>query len=289
MCDWIELDAAPRDLAAARVQMHRAAQWLARIARSYLPAADDDSHTALVWSDEPATTRAAPGGGVAPHLRLCEPFPARTPVVAERLIAAYAPRAHALWFGNPERPNNVMPLAERGDDEIAAILLQALGSLGADEGAFSTALPYDVPAPSPAAADADIDRLCTLFANANLVLADIAAREPGASPVRVWPHHFDMATLIALDAPGDKGARSVGVGLSPGDETHAAPYVYVTPWPYPPANALADAPSGLTWRTDGFTALIGDAQALMAGSDGEVRARAALDAAIAACRALLAA
>ncbi|MBV1705258.1 MAG: hypothetical protein KGQ28_10680, partial [Hyphomicrobiales bacterium] len=39
----------PARLREARVQAHCAAQWLARAARSYLPARDDDGQTNLGW------------------------------------------------------------------------------------------------------------------------------------------------------------------------------------------------------------------------------------------------
>src|SRR4029077_1103451 len=58
--------------------------------------------------------------------------------------------------------------------------------------------------------------------------AKLAGLRPGPGPVLCWPHHFDMATLVRLDAGGDESARSVGVGVSPGDEFYAQPYVYVS-------------------------------------------------------------
>ena len=70
--------------------------------------------------------------------------------------------------------------------------------------------------------------------------------------MRLWPHHFDIATLWTLDAGVDaEEARSVGMGLSPGDGTYAQPYWYVTPWPYPQATAeeLPPLPAG-RWHAE---------------------------------------
>jgi len=72
-----------------------------------------------------------------------------------------------------------------------------------------------------------------------------------SSPVRCWPHHFDLASLI------DRGeGRSVGVGMSPGDGSYAWPYFYVTPWPYPPADQLSRLSRGAHWHTTGWTGAV---------------------------------
>ena len=94
------------------------------------------------------------------------------------------------------------------------------------------------------------------FQTANDVLSDIARKHPGATPVRCWPHHFDIATLIQIDSP-DAGeqARSIGVGMSPGDTSYQEPYWYVTPWPYPGVTTLEDLPEG-AWQTSGWTGAV---------------------------------
>ena len=59
--------------------------------------------------------------------------------------------------------------------------------------------------------------------------------------MRTWPHHYDSATLILLD-PAETGedARSINVGMSPGDGSYAEPYWYVTPWPPPPEKTILE-------------------------------------------------
>ncbi|HEY0390016.1 MAG TPA: hypothetical protein VGC71_16365 [Gaiellales bacterium] len=47
-----------------------------------------------------------------------------------------------------------------------------------------------------------------------------------ASPVRLWPEHFDAAVDL-----GDQGAGHRGTyGGSPGDRHHPQPYLYASPW-----------------------------------------------------------
>ena len=119
------------------------------------------------------------------------------------------------------------------------------------------------------------------------MLGEIAAREAGASPVRCWPHHFDIATLISLEGGDPEHARSIGVGLSPGDESYAEPYFYVSPWPYPESDRLDDiAPIG-RWHTAGFVAYVVIGSEFAGGFDGGAAVASAVDAAIARCRDLL--
>src|SRR5437016_1125452 len=48
--DWTKLrEPAPGALVGAREAAHSAAQWATRAARANLPAAPDDSHSALLW------------------------------------------------------------------------------------------------------------------------------------------------------------------------------------------------------------------------------------------------
>jgi hypothetical protein len=47
-----------------------------------------------------------------------------------------------------------------------------------------------------------------------------------ASPVRIWPEHFDAAVDMGDQAAG----RRATYGGSPGDRHHDEPYLYVSPW-----------------------------------------------------------
>ena len=75
------------------------------------------------------------------------------------------------------------------------------------------------------------------YAAADRLLREVRRKQshrPGnASPVRCWPHHFDLATLIELPPGASAVSATIGVGLSPGDGSYEEPYFYVTPWPYP--------------------------------------------------------
>jgi hypothetical protein len=72
-------------------------------------------------------------------------------------------------------------------------------------------------------------------------LLDHAGGEDEASPVRLWPEHFD----IAIELGSEAGGVRANYGFSPGDEQHDEPYLYVGPW-----SASVD---GELWNGHGFT------------------------------------
>jgi hypothetical protein len=69
-------------------------------------------------------------------------------------------------------------------------------------------------------------------------LLEGARPQDGASPVHLWPEHFDIA--VELGAEGARGTY----GVSPGDPEHTERYAYVSAWSPPPA--------GLFWNATGF-------------------------------------
>lgn len=91
----------------------------------------------------------------------------------------------------------------------------------------------DPPAPAGPAAPLEVapeaaQAIGDLFGFAALVLEQ-ARRTPGAeevSRVQLWPEHFDLAFEMGSY---DKGKRA-SYGLSPGDDHHPEPYLYVAAW-----------------------------------------------------------
>jgi hypothetical protein len=130
------------------------------------------------------------------------------------------------------------------------------------------------------------------FAGAYRLLVEVSSREPDASEVRCWPHHFDFATLLAIERDASGAAtRTVGVGLSPGDERYAEPYWYVAPWPGPFEATLPSLKSGGHWHAEGFTAAILPGSEIVSAGTGVAQAsrvRSFIDEALDASRRLLA-
>jgi hypothetical protein len=94
------------------------------------------------------------------------------------------------------------------------------------------------------------------YENAAGLLASAREDWKGASPVRCWPHHMDIATLILIDKGLEpEEGRTIGVGLSPGDSSYGEPYWYVSPWP-PPTSDLPSLHSAGFWHTEGWTGAV---------------------------------
>jgi hypothetical protein len=243
---WEPLGAVPPgDLVAARLVLHWAAQLVASVGAALLPPLPDDSHTALTWSAGRFVGQAVEG---------------RTTAL----------RAHDLLLSAGER-ELALPGVTRAD--ALAWLGAAFGRSGALPAYphLPPAHPVGGDAPFPAAGDGCAE-LARWYANATFLLEPIAAR-PEAGPVRVWPHHFDIATLLDLG-----GGKTLGVGLSPGDASYAEPYFYVTPYPYPEDRSGPPLPVG-KWHTESWfgAVLIGGE---VTGADA---AQAFVSAAMAAC------
>jgi hypothetical protein len=276
-----ELDWAPLSgvdfarLHEARVHAHYAVQWLARTARAFIPSKPDDSHTNLGWDDA--------FGGFETHK-----------MQGARIGMKLAPLSLAILEGKDSAPSRMFGLDGHKEADIRAWLGEELGHLGLDARLLDAAPPYKIPihkisagAPYTSHALADALRdLASWFSNANRSIERMRAaamtRKFETSPVRCWPHHFDIATLIPLESKSGtvESARSVGIGLSPGDEHFNEPYFYVTPWPYPPPAKLSRLPEIGGWYTKKFTAAVLPAHRILAAQGRQTETEKFLEAAV---------
>jgi hypothetical protein len=218
----------PDDLIDAWRQVHHAAQALVHLGKSWGEPRADDAHSALEWSDEDAgwlSEGSGPLGSVIGWLdlggaslwlerrtpqegawieldgRTIEALTAWTKAAAERLSGGGAKQAAAPAPDLPDHP-----------------------------AASGQRLQLDDP-------DARGD-LESLYEGAGLLLSTLrealgnahGAADDDATP-RVWPHHFDAASLfvVARDEHGNM-SRTIGVGLAPPDTVEPSGYWYVSPW-----------------------------------------------------------
>jgi hypothetical protein len=280
----------PADLVDARLQLHWAAQLVSAVGTTLLPAAADDSHTNLEWLAGTAREPALASGLLAGQLTTDPP----------RCRAALHPDTLELYLldehgaGVAHHRLHGLTLSQGMvwlEHEISAWRRQPLpGPLRRRE--------LDLPEHTvgrgavfrsdDAAAFAELARW---YANADTVLRDLADRTPNASSVRCWPHHFDIATLITVEpSPPGAGARTIGVGLSPGDASYAEPYWYVTPWPHPDEPRLATLAADGQWHRSGWLGAVLLGSRVVGEPSADMQARkvdAFLASAVQACRALL--
>jgi hypothetical protein len=176
-------------------------------------------------------------------------------------------RATPAGFGTPAFGDDVEVLRVAG----TALVRERAGDTSAVpiDGASLTALaefagtdlssPFEVGHDSPALGDTEaplaIDASGAAVVAAwfdlgwralDAVTVELGARA-AASRIQLWPEHFDAACSVAV-GPGD-GARC-NLGVSPGDDFSAEPYLYVGPWgaERPGDEAYWNAPFGAVLR-----------------------------------------
>lgn len=269
---WRRLDAKQAaHLVPARLELHRAAQLAAAPGTSLLPALADHGHTNLGWSPphDALLGRRLPSGlraGLRPR-DLTLLVVADDVVLAERPLAGRTFAQALDWLATSLEEHALAPLAP------IAPPAHPLPDHPTAHGE-----------PFTGASGGGLAAICDWLADAHQLLVQLRADHPSASEPRCWPHHFDLASLIAID-----GERSIGVGMTPGDAGEATPYFYVTPWPYPAdREALPGLPAGARWNTEGWVGALLPGTALESDpATQRAQARAFVDAGIDACRALL--
>lgn len=276
---WIRLgEVRPDLLTDARLQVHHAVQIAVSATISYLQARNDDSHTALTWS--------APLSAL-----VTESMPAR---FRPFRVAVQPGSLMLLSVDETGVVDRSFTLRGRSITEAHAWLADVARSVGLDATRLTPRKHYSIPphavdAGAPfSASESGLTELERYWRNAAVVLDDLARTTPGASPVRVWPHHFDMATLISLPPDTRGTGRTIGVGLSPGDEWYGEPYWYVGPYPHPPTTSLPPLDYG-HWHTKGWVGAALSASEFVSADtiDQHRQVTTFLDSAVRACRALL--
>lgn len=275
MSGWRQLgEVSPRALVDARLQLHWCCQIVAAPGKELGEPVADYRHTALEWLEESELLAGVEVGG--------------------SFRAAIAPATLALMLVDPD---DGIAAAESMDGRTLADGLAWMDSaiesrLGASPGLGEVRrdLPHHpvadgVPVTADLAALAELSRH---FANADCMLRAEARSLPGASPVSLWPHHLDMATLWSIDVDAEpEEARSVNLGMALGDEGCDEPYWYVTPWPAPDPDRLPDLAVG-EWNTEGWVGAVLPSSAMPGPSEAQERLVADfIQGAVAASRSIL--
>ncbi len=273
--DWTTLGGkSPTALVKARSVAHHAAQWPGKAARANLEAKADDSHSAYTWDADRGVLFSQPMAGAA-EVR-----------VGLRLTGL------ALVLMRGKLVLDTYELAGRRDSMVGVWLDSALRALGLKP-ATEVTLPYSIPSHPVARGSAysfsgegeSFEELVRWFsAGANLLGEAKSFGESGASDVLCWPHHFDLGMVIALDPQGTEHARSVGIGLSPGDHYYPQPYIYVSPHPAPKHAAAPALPPLGHWHSEGFAGAVALGESIVRGEGRRDEVVAFARAAYDACR-----
>jgi hypothetical protein len=243
-------------LSDARRQAHFAVQWLARAARAYIPSVSDHSHTNLGWDDTL--------GGFRTHTFSDG---AQLGLVMTNLKLAILNGQSGELLAN-------FSLNGRTDADVRAWLGHSLSARGLNPDALDAPSPYDMPRHAIIdGATYTVDEfgeflsvLSVWFSNADAMLGaireQIRADQLNAPPIRCWPHHFDLDTLVSVNS-----ARTMGVGFEPGDEYYDEPYFYVSMHPRPDPATLPTLPSIGFWHSKDFLAAIAPAHRIVESRD----------------------
>jgi hypothetical protein len=199
----------PKRLALARRQIHNGAQWLARMANSFLQPASGNSHLDLTWSPERAalSTRKF-DGPLAVELRLAQ---------------------LQLQFTDDGRPvPHVLDLEDRSSAAIEAWMLVELLHRGKERDRFSKKLPYEISEPMTGDSEkyaaeelaAELALLAAWAQAASAVIAPLAK----TAPLICWPEQMLFGTVAKTAAPASNGGAHVRIGFSLGDERTPEPH-----------------------------------------------------------------
>lgn len=250
--DWQTVSVADyRKLRNARLLAHYGTQWLARAAQAYAVPRPHDGHTNLGWDDRfrGLVTHALPHG-----VRLGLRIPDLTLSIIDS--------------------NDALPLDGRSETEVRTWLGAKLQARGFDAAKLDAPLPYEMPHNVIALGarysieelGPELSALAVWLSNGQAMLGAIRAglvkRKLKAPEVRLWPHHFDMDSLIPLG-----GSRAVGSGFCPGDEFCDEPYFYISIYPEPYIPALPLLPPVGHWHSYKFIAALAPAHKIVASLD----------------------
>jgi hypothetical protein len=271
--DWAPLRGIDRHrLSEARLQAHHAVEWLGRAARAYVPPQPDDEHTNVGWDG-------ALGGFVTHPFR-----------DGARLSLKTTDLTLALHGG--EGSVQSFSLDGRTDAQARRWLSGRLAARGLDARALDAPSPYEMPAHAvsqgapygPAGLTDALAELAAWFGNAALSLGALhrqtLGRKLAASPLRCWPHHFDLATLITLPARNGDATGNVSAGFSPGDEYYDEPYFYVSVYPEPDPRTLPSLPTLGHWHLRDFMAAVAPAHKIVAAKNQQAETDDFLPAAV---------
>lgn len=275
---WQPVSRPPATLVDARQSLHWAAQLLGAAADAVLEPAVDDSHTNLHWSDN---VGGLVGNRFATGHQVGLRFAPLTIVLREgdAVIRSFELTGYRLY-------DALEWLAEQLSEILERPVELALRDYEMP--------PHPVSQGTPFAADMTeaLLELGRYFADADMVLDELAASDPRATAVAGWPHHFDLGGILILadEQPFDVTSQ-VGFGFSPGDSLIEQPYYYVTPSPFPEEATLPALDGGGTWQRQGFAGAVLPASRIISVAGDRQRAairaflRSAVDAAMVLTRA----
>ena len=211
------------DLAQAWAQAHHAIRLAGIVGKSWASPRGDGQHAAMTWFSGPG---------------LLDGLFASEPVSGDRPMRGVI----RLW-------NLDLLLVEETGAEISKIELIGktlsyarnwmIETVKQHAGDAKRAIPENQPTPEQGVAvgvefgglsQMAHAELLRLYGNTASVLEQVSWTVDGASPVRMWPHSFELSTQVRLSAEDEMPPKLIVMGLAPPGKLSAGGYWYVAPW-----------------------------------------------------------
>lgn len=246
----------PKALTEVRLLCHQACQWPSKAARANLVLEADDSHSNLGWSAQhnALVSHALDSAGtIQAAFRFSKPallWLVNGAIADSLALAAQSESSVKRWMDRHLAESSLQSTdhAEMPYEIETQKDYSAFGNLEGSARNLGSWFQYG---------DEALKRVCATYES-------IAIEAP---TVRCWPHHFDLGALFALEQGDPETARSIGIGMAPGDTSYDEPYFYCSPYPTPDSLNLPGVPAPIFWNTAGFVALILKASDLEANTD----------------------
>ncbi len=196
---------------------HHAVQFIALAGKYLLPEKQDDSHTNMYWNralnsyvghELPQFRRVAIR---LPDLSLCV-FDDKDYIVQALEISGYTRMDLFEWLTKALEANRI------STENLGLEMHYEIP----DQARYEHA-PFEKPHPEATGF------IARMRSNTREIITELVKEHPDASPVRIWPHHFDTGSFIPY-YDGDKLTASIGLGLAMADEMVEEPYFYVNHW-----------------------------------------------------------
>lgn len=239
----LQEQADPKTLIPAMTQLHHAAQSVALFSNSLLPKAADDSQSSMVW---------------LPNLKALS----SQEVSLDRRVrmALLYDKFELQMIDENEDTIGLFPLSGQTKSTALSFVRAQVRSMGAKAQDVEPISQFELPkspldqkAPFSMTAPAHHQELARYRHNADLVLKEAAEAHEYASPVAVWPHHFDTGSVITVAFDDTSNAqKTIGIGFAPADAVCDEPYYYVNQWAKDGKldySTLPDLPAGAEWKT----------------------------------------
>lgn len=226
------------------IHLHHAAQFLAMFSNSYLPAKDDDSQNNFEWNeaDNKIVGRPADPGAVSMTLSVA-----------------------SFELSVERNPTSTILISGHSRNEVDSLIRDALTKTDLDPEEYNPVTQFKLP-------HHDLDEQgrfmhpnqtltsewCRYLSNTKLLLSTIARQSTHATPIRIWPHHFDLAMLLVLSRDSQhKASATVGLGLAIADDLVSEPYWYVNLWSQNPVqfSQHKTLESDGDWRPHGYNGM----------------------------------